>query len=90
MRKRANGVRKDLKSYILGNYGQEAVDVLQDLGLPVPKPKAAKTAQAKADAVKNAKATREARHTMGRQQRKAVTGKNTPAPAPQPKPPTSG
>jgi hypothetical protein len=59
---RSNGraARKNLKAYVLGNYGSEAVQMLKDLGIPVPKP-ASRTAQSKAKASAKAVATREAK-----------------------------
>ena len=64
-RKRA--LQKALKGYILSTFGASAVDVLVAFGIPVPKPRAV-AAKTMADAVVKAKATREARHTMGKKQ----------------------
>ena len=58
---RSNGrtARKNLKAYVLANYGSEAVQMLKDLGIPVPKP-ASRTARSKAQAAEKAAGTRKA------------------------------
>jgi hypothetical protein len=66
-------VAKALKSYIIGLYGQNAVAVLGDFGLTPPKT-ATKPVKVKAKAADLAQATREARNTMGSQQKKKVKG----------------
>jgi hypothetical protein len=73
-RAKARALRRGLGTYILGTYGEAAVQMLQDFGIPVPKPKGKKTAQAKAEAVVKAKATRAARHTLGKNQKKPIKG----------------
>ena len=74
----ARATRKALKAYVLGNYGAAAVQMLTDLGLPVPKAGQAK-ASTKAVAVVKAAATRKARNTMGSEQKLAIVGQPTQA-----------
>jgi len=70
----ARAMRAALKQYILSAYGADAVQVFEDFGIPVPKPKGIKTAAVKAEAARKAKATRDAK--------KAALAKATqPAPA---------
>jgi hypothetical protein len=73
---RANtrAVGKALKSYLLGTFGPAAVGVLEDFGFTAPKSPGKKTVAAKAESLVKAKATRTARHTMGKKQRKTVKG----------------
>jgi len=66
--------RSDLKAYILGNYGEQAVQMLQDFGFEPPKPRGAQTVAAKAQAVAQGKATRAARGTKGPKQKAAIKG----------------
>jgi hypothetical protein len=73
-RKAMRDVRRKLKAFLLGNYGAEAVAMLEDFGIPVPKALGLKTVQSKAKAVANAKATRKARNTMGKKQRQTIKG----------------
>jgi hypothetical protein len=81
--------RADLKAYILGNYGEQAVQMLADFGFEPPKPKGAKTVAAKAQAVAQSKATRAARGTKGVTQKAAIKGVvATPAAEPTPPPAT--
>ena len=81
-RANASAGRKNLKAYVLGNYGANAVQVLEDFGLSVPKASGPKTVEAKAGAILQAKATRKARNTMGKRQKLSVTGApSTAAPA---------
>jgi hypothetical protein len=56
----ANAERASLKAYILGNYGPQAVQMLEDCGLPVPQKKGPATVASKAAAVAKGKATRAA------------------------------
>jgi hypothetical protein len=79
---RANtrAVSKALKSYVVGTFGASAVGVLEDFGFSAPKSPGKKTVAAKAEGLVKAKATRAARHTMGKKQRKTVKG--TPAATP--------
>ena len=66
--------RSDLKTYILGNYGEQAVQMLADFGFEPPKPRGAKTVASKAQAVAQSKATREARGTKGAKQKAVIKG----------------
>jgi hypothetical protein len=75
--------RADLKAYILGTYGEQAVQMLVDFGYDPPKPRGAQTVAAKAQAVAQGKATREARGTKGTKQKAAIKGVVA-APAPEP------
>ncbi len=70
-------VRKALKSYLLGTFGPAAVGILQDFGFTPPKPPGKKTVASKSEALVKAAATREARHTMGKTQKKSVKGNVT-------------
>jgi hypothetical protein len=79
---KANAVYPLLRSFLIGQYGNDANAILNDFGMPVPKAKGAKTVQVKADAVTKRNATRAARHTMGAVQRKAVTGASASPAAP--------
>lgn len=81
-RKAAITSRKDLKSYILGNYGATAVQMLKDFGFSEPKPRGVKTVASKAQAIAQAKATRTARHTMGSKQRARIKGAPVQPPPP--------
>ena len=76
-RAKAREARRLLRAYVLGNYGPAAVQMLEDLGLSVPKPKSRATVSTKADALVKAKATRKARNTMGKKKRLSIK-----APAP--------
>jgi len=68
-------MRQDLRTYILGSYGTAALQMLQDFGFTPPKPRGGKkTASTKAQAVVQAKATRVARHTMGKRQKAKIKG----------------
>jgi hypothetical protein len=80
-RGKAAATRKDLKAHVLGNYGAAALQMLGEFGMEAPKSTGRKTVKAKADGVAKAQATREARHTMGKKQRLAITGE-TPASTP--------
>ena len=70
----AVATRSDLKAYILGSYGEQAVQMLTDFGFTAPKPKGAQTVASKATAVAKAKATRAARGTKGSKQKAAIHG----------------
>jgi hypothetical protein len=74
----ARVLRKGLRQYILGNYGEKALSMLDDFGM-APKAKSTPTVHAKAEAVDKALATREARHTMGKKQRQLITVAPQPA-----------
>ena len=69
----AGDLRQELRTYILGNYGKAAVTMLEDFGMS-PKTKSGPTVKTKAEAQVKAVATREARHTMGKKQKLAITG----------------
>lgn len=75
--------RKQLKAYIIGTQGAGAVQMLEDFAIPVPKTPGRKSVKAKAQAVAQAKVTRELRHTMGSKQKQAV---KAPPVQPQPQP----
>ena len=60
-RARVGVLRKQLRAYLLGNYGVEAVQVLEDFGMAAPKRRGPKTVRAVAAGVAKASATREAR-----------------------------
>jgi hypothetical protein len=59
-RSKGRAARKNLKAYVLANYGSEAVQMLKDLGISAPKP-ASRTAESKAQAAEKAVATRKAK-----------------------------
>jgi hypothetical protein len=71
---KAKALRSALKVYILGTYGKQAVQVLGDFGMSVPKPTGKLTPKAKVQAVAQGQATREARHTMGKNQKALIKG----------------
>jgi hypothetical protein len=79
-------VRSTLKAYLIGLHGADAVGILEDFGFSPPKSPGRKSAKAKALAVDKSAATRAVRHTMGKNQKKALKGTVTPPPAT----PTSG
>jgi predicted Fe-Mo cluster-binding NifX family protein len=66
--------RSDLKAYIIGNHGEQAVQMLQDFGFDPPKPRGAQTVASKAQAVAQGKATRVARGTKGAKQKATIKG----------------
>ena len=78
---KADGTYRLLRSSLIGQYGNDANAILNDFGMATPKSTGAKTVQVKAEAVLKRAATRAARHTMGKVQRKAVTGTVVAAPA---------
>jgi hypothetical protein len=77
----ANATRRDLKSYIIGNYGPQAVQMLEDCGYAPPKPRGAKTVASKSAAVAKGKATRAAGGSKAVKAR-AKAAATQPAPAP--------
>ena len=79
---KASAVYLLLRSFLIGQYGNDANAILNDFGMRAPKATGAKTVQVKADAVTKRNATRAARHTMGAVQRKAVTGASASPAAP--------
>jgi hypothetical protein len=72
------------KSWVTTYLGdtQDAAQKLEDFAFTPRKARAKKTAATKAGAAVKAKATRTARHTMGKQQKKAVKGTVAPATTP--------
>jgi hypothetical protein len=72
-------ILRGLRQYVINAYG-ETSPVLADFGFTAPKKRVLTPGQ-KATAAARAKATREARHTMGKVQKKSVKG-TVPATAP--------
>jgi hypothetical protein len=72
-------VLRELRQYVIHAFG-ETSPVLADFGFAPPK-RATRTPEQKAAAAAKAKATRAARHTMGKKQKKSVKG-TVPAAAP--------
>jgi hypothetical protein len=72
------------KSWVITQLGdtQDAAQKLEDFAFTPRKARAKKTAATKAGAVVKAKATRTARHTMGKQQKKVVKGTVVPTTTP--------
>jgi hypothetical protein len=70
---KARELRKALRSYILSTYGATAAEVLTAFGISIPTQRAPKTVATKAEALQKAKATRQARHTMGKKQKAQIT-----------------
>ena len=64
------------ETVVRGTFGNSA-DVLADFGLAPPKARTPMTAEEKAVAAAKRKATRTARHTMGKNQKKSVQGSVT-------------
>ena len=99
--KTANAVFLFLRSYLVGQYGDNANAILNDFGMEPTKSHATKTAATKAAAAEKRDATRAVRHTMGKVQKKSVKGTvevpvaqeapaaPTPLPATSPAKPTS-
>jgi hypothetical protein len=73
-RTRAAQVLSALRTFLVGYFGAQAVNLLLDFGINPPKGKATKTVATKAVAVAKAKATRAARGTKGSVAKKVVTG----------------
>jgi hypothetical protein len=68
-------VTRALRSFLLGQFGEEAVAILGDFGFSAPKsPSAGKTAATKALASAKAVATRQARGVVGSIKKLSVTG----------------
>ncbi len=76
-RSKGSAIRKVLKTYVLSNYGADAVQMLENFGMPVPKPIGKRTAKATAQAVAEAQATRKAHEAA----RASVDAPATAAPA---------
>ncbi|HEY5239948.1 MAG TPA: hypothetical protein VIJ22_00720 [Polyangiaceae bacterium] len=70
---RIMGVLSALKAYVTLKFGPGAVDTQADFGFS-PRKVVVMTAAEKTASAAKAKATRAARHTMGSDQKKAVTG----------------
>jgi hypothetical protein len=71
-RAKARALRKLVRAYVLTTAGSDAAQMLADFGI---KPTASKPkVETKAQAVVKAQATRKARHTMGKNQKKSVKG----------------
>jgi hypothetical protein len=62
-----------LRNFVISYFGKKAIAILGDFGFSVPK-KAVKKVKVKVAAVEKAKATRDARHTMGKKQRAEIKG----------------
>jgi hypothetical protein len=60
-RSKGSVTRKGLKAYILGTAGADAVQMIEDFGMSVPKKPGVKSAKAKALAADAAEATRKAK-----------------------------
>jgi hypothetical protein len=75
----AAAVRPGFEQWVQANYGKDA-QTLADFGVPPKKPRVIKPATKVASAVKAA-ATREARGTKGKVQKKAITGATAATPA---------
>jgi predicted Fe-Mo cluster-binding NifX family protein len=73
-RSKGRAARKGLKAYVLGNYGAAAVQMLENLGITVPKALGVRTAKSKAEAVEKATATRTAH-------KEAIASVDAPAPS---------
>jgi len=73
----AKALRAELKTYILGNYGKAAVQMLEDFGMSAPKAPGKMTAATRAAAVVKAEATRKARGTMGSKEKQSIHGAPT-------------
>jgi hypothetical protein len=74
VRAKAETTRRQLRAFVLANYGAAAVSMLNDFDIPVPGSKGKPTAQTKAEAVVKRDATRKARHTLGSKAKKAIKG----------------
>ena len=72
MRERLRKGGTGLKGYVIGVFGDPSTQ-LTDLGL-TNKPRPAMTVEARASAAEKGRATRVARHTMGRRERAAIHG----------------
>jgi hypothetical protein len=90
--KTANAVFLSLRSYLVGQFGDNAKAILNDFGMEPTKSRTTKKVATKAAAAQKRDATRAVRHTMGKVQKKSVkgtvqvsvapAGATTPAPAP--------
>jgi hypothetical protein len=80
-RKSMRTLRTQLRTFLLSNYGAGAASMFEDFGFPAPK-KATVKVSTKAQAVVKSKATRDARGTKGKNQKKAIKGQPSAQPAP--------
>jgi hypothetical protein len=78
-------LRRALRNYVLGVYGPDALGVLADFGFAAPRAQEL-TVLEKASALAKRRATREARHILGKRQRHGIKA-GVPAPHPAPTPP---
>ena len=81
-RAKAQAARAGLKAYVLGTSGADAVQMLKDFGIPVPKPKGTRTVKSKAQSADGSAATRKAK-------KEAIASLDAPAPAPPALPPAA-
>jgi hypothetical protein len=83
--KKAHAVYLFLRSFVIGQYGDNANAILNDFGMTAPKARGPKTVKTKVIGIDKRAATRAVRHTMGKIQKKNVKGTTvapTTAPAP--------
>jgi hypothetical protein len=73
-RAKANALLKALRVHIVDQYGANAAPILEDFGYPPPRVGTKPTVKDLTQKVAKQLATREARKTMGRKQRKQVKG----------------
>jgi hypothetical protein len=76
---RTRQFKRLLRSFLIGHFGLNAVAVLGQFGFDAPKVKPRVPVKVKAEAKVKSEATREARHTMGRRQKKGIKGQPKPA-----------
>jgi hypothetical protein len=74
MGKKTTTIYQLLRGGLLCQYGKNAIVVLHEFGMSAPKAPGAKTVEAKVTAQAKSAATRAARHTMGKAQKKAIKG----------------
>jgi hypothetical protein len=79
-RKIMRALRAQLRTYLLSNYGSGSASMFEDFGFPAPK-KATVKVTTKAQALEKSKATRAARGTKGKNQKKAIKGQPSGQPA---------
>ena len=75
----AHDVLLGLKAYLVSTYGKAKIDVFTDFGFTTQKV-TRPSAETRVAATAKAKATREARHTLGKKQRLAIKAVPDPAP----------
>ncbi|HEY8089329.1 MAG TPA: hypothetical protein VIF09_15825, partial [Polyangiaceae bacterium] len=71
---KAHAVFQSLRTWLIGQYGNNANAVLNDFGMQAPKTKGPKTVAVKSAAAKKSAATRQVRNTLGSVQKQAVKG----------------